>query len=142
MAKRKAAEVIDVGTVPEDQALIQSNGSMLSNWLGNVQAFLTTARALEVKAGALETTAGTLKQPTTATADAELQRFIQTATACEKEFPQLWTVTQVLSQFHKLTVGYRDRGAEKAGRAKAIAQRLHNAYVQVEARRVDRKSVV
>lgn len=131
MAKQTAAPVV------EEVQEVELAGNVLRTWFGGIATFLTQARTLEAKAGALETTAATLREPTTAAADAELQRFVQTATATAKEVSAHWEIAASVHRFHKLLVSYRERGVSKAERAGAIAQRLHNRYVESERRRVE-----
>lgn len=133
-----ANEVIDVGGAvsEEERAIVGTDSGILTSFLVGVGTFLETARSLEGRAGELEAQAKAFTAPASAADDAALQRFVQTANEAKRAIVAHWEIAGVFHRFHKRLVAFRERGASRAEAAATVAQRLHNAYVDAERRRV------
>lgn len=137
MAKKavQTPDVIDVGTVPEDQAIVTKESGTISAFVRRIGEFMAEAAGLERQADGLALEAAALKAPTSAAEDAKLQAFVQRGNGLKKAIVGHWEVTSAFFAFHKRLVALRERGAGKAGQAADVAQRLHNTYVEAERRR-------
>lgn len=118
-----------------DQALVQTNGAQILEFIRNIARFFSMARELEMAAQAKLTTARALKAPTTADEDEQIQRFIRDGNLDRKKLVEHWSITTVFHQVHRNLTAARGRGEKFLEDACAIAQRLHNDYTEAERRR-------
>ena len=132
----KRDEVIDVGSVTEELEPIQTDGAVLSAFLGGLVPFFGRARELETTADELSQRAAKLKAPVNGAEDATVQQFVQRANGAKKAIEEHWGVTSAFHRLHRKLTALRDRGATKASEAAERAQRLHNQYVAAERARV------
>jgi hypothetical protein len=150
MAKKQAARVapidIDVESAQasQDQQLVSTDSASLRSFLGGLTAFFTKAGELERAAKERLDMARQLKAPTDAASDEKIQHFIRDAKAEIKVVEDHWTITAVVHTLHRKLTAARNRVTSKDAKglpvgmldeAAAIAQKLHNRYVEDEQRR-------
>lgn len=134
-----ALEPIDIRRamgVSEDELDAAQAARAIGDFLKSIAGFFTTALALEQTAKQLLDTAKMLTAPDTAEEDAELQRFIKRTSAAKRDVEAHWTITATVSAFHKRLTSRRAVATGAADEANMIGNRLHNAYVDRERRRV------
>lgn len=145
MAKKATpdGDVIDVGDSLEVTQTKEDGQSLLS-FIKGIQAFFTTAAALEKKATDHLSIVKALKAPETEAEDLAVQEIIKQSTTMIKEVDEHWTITGVVFGFHKKLVAARDRVVGEATKsrnagtlmqAREIAQGHHNRYAEQERRR-------
>ncbi len=105
------------------------------SFLGGLQAFVVRAQELEVKAAATLEKAASLRSPATAAEDETLQSFIRTANTDRKATEDHWSICSAVHGLHRRLTARRDKPVTAFERAAAIAQQLHNTYVENERRR-------
>lgn len=133
-AARNLEPVGGVVVMPEESLTI-SDGSTIRDFLKNAGEFFGVARRIENEARLRLQTAQQLRMPTTLEADVEIQLFIKTCNGAVKAATEHWDITSLFHGFHKRLVAARKRAEEPNTEAGAIAQRLHNQYVDQEKRR-------
>lgn len=153
MAKRQAQasrpvdiEVVDA-PASTDQSLITTSGDKLRTFLGGMSTFFKRAGEIERAAKERLERVRLLKPPAPgdAAADEKLQIEIRTCRSEIKVAEEHWLITTAIHDLHRLMTSARGRttGKDSKGnaigmldQAQAIAQRLHNDYVDAENRRV------
>ena len=142
MAKRGTSkaiipEVIDMQPENPELALTVSEGSQIAGVIQGLREFFSTADTLEATAKRHLEKARTWVQPTTQAEDDILIREIRGASAENKAIEtHFGPVTSTIFSFHKRFVAGRKRGTDAAEEVARIGNRLHNAYVEGERRRV------
>jgi hypothetical protein len=121
--------------VSPDEQMAAAAWPAIREFFKGLAGFFTTATALERSAAAKLDRARTLTPPQTAAEDAAIQRFIKEANGDRKQIDDHWTICSRVHGFHRMLTAARDRGANQVVEASAIAQRLHNRYVDDEKRR-------
>lgn len=127
-------EIVDQ-PVSEDHGLVLPVADQLRAFMGGMVSFFRKATELERAAADRLARAKLLKPPTTADEDVKVQALIRESKMGRKATDDHWTITSVLSKLHKSTVAGRERAGKLDDDAAAIAQRLHNDYVEAERRR-------
>lgn len=125
-----------VATLPE-MVPTQQDGIRILDFFNGLVQFSQRAMALELRAKATLAEARALTAPTSKDEDEQIQIFIRRAAADEKEVDGHWTVTKIISAFHKRLTTARARATGPLEDAKNIAQKLHNNYAESERRRVE-----
>jgi hypothetical protein len=142
MAKRQARpvdiEVVDAPASP-DQQLVTTDGDKLREFLGGLSTFFKRAGELERAAKERLDRARQLTAPTDAASDEKLQVFIRETKTEITTAEEHWTITAVVHNLHRRLTSARGRttGKDSKGipigmldQAGAIAQTLHNRYVE------------
>ncbi len=138
-SKAPKGEVIDhdaqlVAAMPE-LAPAREESAIIGGFFGNLIAFFTEARALEVAAKSTLAIARTLKPPQSAADDVGLQTFVRQASSDRKKIEDHWQIASVVYSFQRRLVAARKRGTDALEEAAGIAQTFHNRYVEDEKRR-------
>ena len=110
--------------------------NLVTSFLGKIAPFVKRAIELEAKAKDYQLEAKKLKAPTTADEDAKIQTFIRTGNAAKKTVEEHWKITAIISGIHRKLTAKRGIAVQALEDGAAIAQRLHNSYVDAEKRRV------
>jgi len=126
----------DLEPANPELTLTLGDGHQITVFLKGLIPFFSTARTLEAKAIDTLARAKALLPPQDAEADLDLQRFVKATTLDKKEVEAHWSVCQLASQFHRRLVAARKRAVDPLEEAGAIANNLHNRYVDAERRRV------
>lgn len=124
-----------LGPDEQERGLVQTEGQSVLEFLGSLVPFFAHAGALERRANELLTSARALVAPRDGKDDAGIQQFIRNAGALSSEVETHWSITAKVSAFHRRLTTARGRATQAIDQAKAIAQGLHNTYVEAERRR-------
>lgn len=127
-SRRRDHEVEVLPPEAPELSMIKTDGAAITSFLANVVGFFRDAAALETRAKNYLVSAKALTPPTTAEEDADLQAFIKTGAAGEKEVEAHWGICQVVSGIHRKLTAARGRGTAAFSDGRAIAQRYHNDY--------------
>lgn len=135
MAKKPAAPIIDV--VPDDPevALATQEGGQVQAFVAGLRVFFERARHLETHAKATLLTAKTWQRPTSKEEDEHLVANVRSVNAQKREVEDHWTITAMVSRFHRRLTAARDRGVGPLEEAAGIGNRLHAAWAEEERRR-------
>lgn len=129
-------EVIDaIATTDPDELFVQQAGLAVSGFLQGLGAFFTRARDIEHAAVSRLERAKQLTVPTSADEDVRMQEFVRETTAAAKEAIAHWNICQAVSGFHRRLTSARQRAVDANEQANAIANALHNRFVDAEKRR-------
>lgn len=137
MAKRapKAPDIIDVVPENPELQLATTEGSSVSSFVAGMKQFFTRAGELETRAKETLSVAKTWKQPKTKEDDEQLVAAVRRVNGEKREVEEHWTITTIVSRFHKRLTAARDRAVEPLEEAARIGNRLHADYDEQERRR-------
>ena len=120
--------------MPEESIAV-TDGGKITSFVRNAAAFFAMARTLETEARDRLQRARAFAMPKDAQQDVDLQLFIRECSAGKKAVVEHWEITSIIHGLHKRLVAARKRGEDGNEDAAAIAQRMHNQYVEQEQRR-------
>lgn len=141
MAKPKKVETPpEVVELLPELPMVREESITIGQFFASLVPFFQRARELELSAVSALETARSFTAPTNAQEDAALQRFIQLRSGAKKLVQEHWKISSAIYQLQRRVAAARDRAADAEDQAAQIAQRLHNQYVQAEARRVEEEN--
>jgi hypothetical protein len=130
---------ITTATAEPDQEFVAAAGKAVLGFLKGLGEFFLTARTIESKAQAALVAAKKLDAagtPATMDADEAIQHFIKDTTEQKKAAEAHWTITTTVHQFHRRLTARRAIATDALDAANAIGNKLHNAYVAAENKRI------
>jgi hypothetical protein len=126
-----------------DQEFVATAGRAVVTFLKGLGEFFLQARTIETKAKQTLGIAQELQKigtPKTQAADEGVQLFIKTTNEQKKAAEALWSITTVVHGFHRRLTARRAVATDAIEQANAIANKLHNDYVDTENRRIAREA--
>src|SRR5437773_4581794 len=122
-----------------ERAVIVRDVPLLADLASAQLAFFRQAASLDAAAALTLSHAGALRPVTSAHEDELVQQLAKQTSESKKEVEAHWAITQVAHSIHKALTAMRKRTTDKLDMANAIANQLHNVYVETERRRVQRE---
>jgi hypothetical protein len=129
------AEVVDPAEVTARELVATAHGTIAQFFAGLVP-FFRKAGELEDEAGALLAHARTLTVPTSQAEDFALQEHVRKSRAVGKDIAEHWSPRKVFFDLNKRMIAGEQKAALLAATSAETAQKLHNAFVEAESRRV------
>lgn len=118
-----------------ERALIATDGNAVVSFMNNLVPFFRDAGTLERAANESLVAARALVEPTDFESDERIKTFVRSRRTAKKALETLWAARTPFHAIHKLMTAAFKRVEAIEDQAADIAQRHHNAWVAVEARR-------
>lgn len=138
-APGKPQQLAGADLAEPDQEFVAVAGQAVLTFLKGLGAFFLTARTIETNAKTALVEAKKLDAtgtPKDQAADEIVQRFIKSTTEQKKAAEAHWSITTTVHGFHRRLTTRRAVATDALEEANAITNKLHNAYVAAEERRI------
>lgn len=124
--------------IDQDESMTILEGILeVSRFRAGIIKFFTDVLALEQAAKNYEIASRVWKAPTSKEEDERLQKEIIKGSDQEKAVEAGWSITAVISRFHRKMTGRRKVSEDALALGKKRLQALHDGWVAAEKRRVD-----